>query len=223
MKSLVTIIVGIYNGERYLAKCIDSIINQTYENIEIILVDDGSTDNSSQICDEYAKADSRIRVIHKKNGGVSSARNSGISIAKGNYFCFVDQDDFLALDYVEYLYNLIINYKADISVVPQVIHFSDENQIYIEKHSSSDIEIWSGEKAACEMMYSKMEIGPWSKMISKKVIADNNMVFNEKYFGGEGYLFSVQAFAYSKKVVVGFKGIYNYRVDNYESEMSKFR
>ena len=90
---LVSIVVPIYNVEKYLKKCIDSIINQTYKNIEIILVDDGSTDNCGKICDEYTKTDNRIVVIHKKNGGLSDARNAGLDIAKGKYIAFVDSDD----------------------------------------------------------------------------------------------------------------------------------
>ena len=124
-KPLVTVICGIYNGEKYLPDCIDSILNQTYKNLEIILVDDGSTDNCPKICDEYAKKDDRIKVIHKKNGGVSSARNSALKESNGDYYCFVDQDDFLDLDYINYLYNLIEENDADISLVPQVIYFSN--------------------------------------------------------------------------------------------------
>ena len=95
MKDLISVIIPIYNVEKYLNKCIDSIINQTYKNLEIILVDDGSPDNCPQICDEYAKKDNRIKVIHKKNGGVSSARNVGLINSTGNYIGFIDPDDYI--------------------------------------------------------------------------------------------------------------------------------
>lgn len=98
---LISVIVPVYNVENYLCKCVDSIINQTYNNLEIILVDDGSTDGSASICDEYVLKDSRVKVIHKENGGVSSARNIGIAEASGEYICFVDSDDWLELDYFE--------------------------------------------------------------------------------------------------------------------------
>ena len=98
---LVSVIVPVYRVEPYLKKCIESIINQTYKNLEIILVDDGSPDNCPQICDEYAKKDPRIKVIHKKNGGVSSARNAGIDEAKGEYLCFCDSDDLYHENYVQ--------------------------------------------------------------------------------------------------------------------------
>lgn len=101
---LISIIVPIYNVELYLEKCIESIINQTYKNLEIILVDDGSTDSCGKICDEYAKKDNRIKVIHKINGGLSDARNKGMEIAKGKYIGFVDGDDYVASDMYETLY-----------------------------------------------------------------------------------------------------------------------
>ena len=104
-KKLISIIVPVYNAENYIAKCIESLINQTYKNIEIILVDDGSTDKSAIICDEYAKKDSRIFVLHQKNGGVSRARNNGIKIAKGDFIAFVDCDDFVNVDMYEKLLN----------------------------------------------------------------------------------------------------------------------
>lgn len=101
---LISVIVPVYNVELYLERCIDSIINQTYENLEIILVDDGSTDKSGEICDAYEKKDIRVRVLHKRNGGLSSARNSGLKIASGKYIGFVDSDDYIALDMYETLY-----------------------------------------------------------------------------------------------------------------------
>lgn len=101
---LISVIVPVYNVEKYLHKCINSILNQTYKNLEIILIDDGSTDNSGKICDEYALKDNRIKVIHKENGGLSSARNAGLDICSGDYIGFVDSDDYIAEDMYEYLY-----------------------------------------------------------------------------------------------------------------------
>lgn len=112
---LVSIIIPVYNAERFLTKCLDSIQNQTYTNLEIILVNDGSTDQSGIICDEYSQKDTRFIVIHKENGGVSSARNAGLKIAKGKYIGFIDPDDWIDLCMFEKLYQLIIEYKADIS------------------------------------------------------------------------------------------------------------
>ena len=116
MNPQISVIVPIYNVEKYLAKCIDSIINQTLTNIEIILVNDGSTDNSRKIIDKYDKKDSRIKVIHKKNGGQGSARNAGLDIAKGEYIGFVDSDDWIDSNMYENLYNAAISNNADIVV-----------------------------------------------------------------------------------------------------------
>lgn len=114
MSDLVSVIVPVYNVEKYLARCLDSIINQTYTNLEIILVDDGSKDSSGQICDEYAAKDQRIKVIHKQNGGLSSARNAGLDIASGSYIEFVDSDDWIDKDTVKENLELIINENSNV-------------------------------------------------------------------------------------------------------------
>ena len=111
MEKLISVIVPVYNVEEYVEKCVLSIINQTYKNLEIILVDDGSTDNSGKICDEIAIKDNRIKVIHKKNGGLSDARNVGIDIAKGDYLGFVDSDDYIDPDMYSILLNNMNNCK----------------------------------------------------------------------------------------------------------------
>ena len=112
---LISIIVPVYKVEKYLKRCIDSICAQTYQNIEIILVDDGSPDNCGLICDEYARKDDRVVVIHKENGGLSDARNAGIDRAKGDFIGFVDSDDYIQKDMYEYLIGLIVDYDADIA------------------------------------------------------------------------------------------------------------
>jgi glycosyltransferase involved in cell wall biosynthesis len=120
--AIVSIIVPVYNVEKYLAQCLDSLIMQTLKNIEIILIDDGSTDNSGLICDEYAAQDSRIKVIHKKNGGASDTRNAGLKSMNGDFVSFVDGDDFVADDYIQTLYNLLITNGGDIACI-QFIHY----------------------------------------------------------------------------------------------------
>lgn len=124
-KDLVSVIVPVYNVEKYLEKCIHSICEQTYENLEIILSDDGSTDGSGKICDQYACMDSRIRVIHKENGGLSDARNAGIEMASGQYFMFVDSDDTITRDTVEKLYSAAIEYHCEIAVCNMVRIYED--------------------------------------------------------------------------------------------------
>ncbi len=113
---LITVIVPVFNTQEYLKKCVDSFLAQTYTDLEILLVNDGSTDESGKICDEYEKKDSRVRVIHKENGGLSDARNIGIKEAKGNLITFFDSDDYVDEDYIQYLYELKVKNNADISV-----------------------------------------------------------------------------------------------------------
>lgn len=132
MSPLVSIIVPIYNVESYLRRCLDSIVNQTYTNLEIILVDDGSPDNCPQICDEYAAKDNRIVVIHRENGGLSDARNVGLDICKGEYISFVDSDDWVNERYIEALFNLTIKVDADIAI-------GEHEKIYNEQIYSSRI------------------------------------------------------------------------------------
>jgi len=117
MKSeLISIIIPVYNVEDYLARCLESILFQSFKDFEVLLIDDGSTDGSGKICDAYAQNDTRIRVIHKVNGGVSSARNVGLNNANGQYISFVDSDDFVHPCFLEFLYNSIKSSKADISI-----------------------------------------------------------------------------------------------------------
>ena len=113
---LISVIIPVYNVEKYLKKCVDSVLNQTYDNLEIILVDDGSPDNCGKMCDDYAGKDSRIKVVHKENGGLPSARNAGIDAANGEFITFVDSDDYIHEKMVETLYNNLCSTDSDISV-----------------------------------------------------------------------------------------------------------
>ena len=115
MEPLISIIVPVYNVAAYLCRCVDSLLGQSYQNIELLLVDDGSTDESRAICDEYAARDARVRAFHKKNGGLSDARNAGLDAAKGAYLSFVDGDDWVSLYYIENLYRALVQAGADFS------------------------------------------------------------------------------------------------------------
>jgi len=135
---MISVIVPVYNVERYLRCCIDSVITQTYNDLEIILIDDESTDDCGQICDEYAAKDERVIVIHKKNGGLSDARNTGINIAKGEYLFFIDSDDWMQADAIELLYNNLVSYDADISVCSYYLSYLhcdiplyDEHKVFV--------------------------------------------------------------------------------------------
>ena len=129
----ISVIIPIYNVEKYLEKCIDSVLAQTYRNIEIILVDDGSTDKCADICDSYLKKDSRVKVIHKVNGGLSSARNAGLDIAEGDFISFVDSDDFIEKEMLEKLYEALMEADADMAVCN--FRWIDTNGARIAKQS----------------------------------------------------------------------------------------
>lgn len=131
----ISVIVPVYNVEKYIDRCVLSILGQTHKSIEIILVDDGSTDKSGELCDKYQKLDSRVRVIHKNNGGLSSARNAGIDIANGNFIGFVDSDDYIELDMYELLYNNIIKEKADMSVCGMYDCYKSTDKLKINSYS----------------------------------------------------------------------------------------
>lgn len=113
-KKLISVMVPVYNVAPYITNCLESLIHQTYTNLEIILVDDGSTDNSLEICQEYAKKDKRIKVIHKENGGLSTARNAGLDVATGDYYSFVDSDDYISTRFYEIMLNVALEHSADI-------------------------------------------------------------------------------------------------------------
>ncbi|MEE1366020.1 MAG: glycosyltransferase, partial [Muribaculaceae bacterium] len=151
-KLLVSIIIPVYNVEKYLLACVNSVINQTYKCLEIILVDDGSTDSSGRICDECAKLDSRIKVIHKTNGGLSDARNAGIDAAIGDYLAFVDSDDIIHTRFIEMLYALANYLNADISSV-EFKNFYDEETLDLEEILVGKTMILQSEEAIDKILY----------------------------------------------------------------------
>jgi len=151
----ISIIVPVYKVERYINRCIDSILSQTYKEIEIILVNDGSPDNCGVICGEYAKKDNRIRVIHKENGGLSSARNTGIDLAQGDYIGFVDSDDWIEVDMYEMLYKNAISYNADISMCNYKAEKHDQDFIY-KSPTIDDVIILNKEQAMQTLVDNKL-------------------------------------------------------------------
>lgn len=158
----ISIIVPVYKVEPYLRRCIESIINQTYKDLEIILVNDGSPDNCGDICDEYAQLDKRIRVIHKENGGLSDARNAGIDIAVGKYIGFVDSDDYIAEDMYEFLVNLMEKNNADISICGT--YYVKDDKIKKSRKVSSEIRL-NSETAIKEMLGElSFNTSAWDKL-----------------------------------------------------------
>ncbi len=175
MDSLISIIIPIFNTEKYLTRCIDSVLNQTYKNIEILLIDDGASDNSPTMCDNYALNDSRVRVFHNSNGGLSDARNFGIEKSTGEYLVFVDSDDYISSSMIEILYNQIILDNSDISI-SSFNYVSPDGSIMDLK---ADDKVISNEVITTLMAYDRL-CGPhktiyivaWNKLY-KKQLFDN--------------------------------------------------
>lgn len=199
-----SIIIPIYNAETTIKHCIDSILKQEYRDFELLLVNDGSTDNSKNICDEYAQKDSRIKVFHKPNGGVSSTRNLGIKNAIGEWITFIDADDYIEEDYFCPIpqddYSLIItNWKPTLA----------DN--YIEYLIPSEI---TNKKQIIEFINNNLQLDiircPWAKFFKKSIIIDNNILFDERFKIGEDTLFVMTYLYYCKKILIKDGGAYRY-------------
>ncbi len=168
MEPLISVIIPIYNVEKYLDYCIQSVIAQDYQNLEIILIDDGSTDSSGSICDKYASKDSRIIVIHKENGGVSSARNAGINIMKGEYLACVDSDDYIRTDYISFLYKIISQDNTDMVICSYKKVVGDEN-FNTKTADSSNHYIFDKEETKLRMISRKLPMYPHGKLIKREI------------------------------------------------------
>lgn len=210
MRPLITVIVPIYNCENYIDKCIRSILNQTYTNIELILVNDGSTDSSLNICYQYAQSDQRIQIIDKKNEGPAAARNTGISRAAGEYISFVDSDDYVDTFYLEYLFSLMENYEADITSCG----FVEENQDLTKRYP---IELFERECFNFSEEYSSHTHLPfvcWHMLFNTKLLKQNCILFDETIYVMEDFLFNIHSFLESKKMVVDSKILYHRIIRN---------
>ena len=196
MDPIISIIVPIYNVGKYLPKCIESILNQTFKNFELILVNDGSTDNSGVVCDDYAKKDTRIKIIHKSNGGVSSARNAGLYVAKGEYIGFVDPDDYIDKNMYEKLYRLCIDNNSDIAIC----RFNREINGKIQnKESTEEIIELNNMEAMNELFKGNLyRFSLCNKLFSKKCF--NDVLFPEERIH-EDLSTTYKLFANSKKAV----------------------
>lgn len=170
MSELVSIIVPIYGVEEYLNKCIESIVNQTYKNIEIILVDDGSPDKCPEICDAFSQKDKRIKVIHKKNGGLSDARNVGIDHANGEYFVFVDSDDWIEDTMVEHLLSACKKY--DVELVTCARYITDGRSTSMVVFDGPE-RVYTVEKALNEILSGRaMDVAAWDKIYARNLFAE---------------------------------------------------
>jgi glycosyltransferase involved in cell wall biosynthesis len=226
----VSVIVPIYNVEKYLKRCMDSLLNQTLRDIEIIMVDDGSPDNCPRLCDEYAKQDSRIKVIHKKNGGLGFARNSGMEVAVGEFVAFVDSDDFVTINMYESLYRTAKKYELD-TIFCSLNFYKDEKHI-VRRKEVDQFTIFSGREKVDAFLLDY--IGPepsyprntkfiksvWKALYSLDLVKNNAIQFySEKKIASEDVLFHIDYL--SKASSVGFLPEYYYFYFYNDSSITK--
>lgn len=190
MEDLISIIVPIYNKEEYLEACLERIINQSYYNIQIVLINDGSTDQSLEICEKYAYKDKRVEVINQINKGVSNARNNGIKLAKGKYLCFIDADDLLEIDYVKKLYNGI---RISNQIDGCLCSYKTINEVGVEEYYSFDMGIHNRDEILINALKRNTScFALWNKIYKLSIIKKNNIRFNEQVTNGEDMLFACQ-------------------------------
>lgn len=226
---LVSIIVPVYNAEKYLNRCIDSILSQTMTDFELLLIDDGSKDNSGRICDEYAEKDARVRVFHKPNGGVSSARNLGLDNAKGKWITFVDADDRCSCDYLEHLLSKVDD-DTDLIISYAVICDStgEKAEVYPEYRVNAN---------NFERLFVDSDMhwhtSPWSKLYRASIIYENSLRFNEMMHIGEDADFLFSFMLITDKIYVSSDTDYYYtcdvsgsltkRINTIDSEIASYR
>lgn len=206
MNRLISIIVPVYNSEKYLNRCIDSLINQKYKNIEIILINDGSTDRSGEICNEYCEKDDRIITIHKKNEGVSSARNIGLEYANGDYIAFCDSDDWVEEDIYEILFNSLNSNNSQLAFC----HFCTGKVIKTETNYSDTI---ISNEHAIKLILRDEKIGGylWNKLFSRSLIyGEKKLLFEKEIHVLEDQLFVVKCIKKCDNVVFINKQLYHY-------------
>ena len=201
-----SVIVPVFNGEKYLELCVQSILTQSYSNLELILIDDGSTDRSGLICDAFAQADSRVTVIHKENGGVSSARNQGLNHISGAYVIFIDADDYLDTDMVEFLVDLLERNHADISQCGYRRIVGETVRLVNDTHKTY---VMNREEALGYLITGKLfASGLWNKLYKAEIIKD--LRFDTEIVINEDVLFSFNAFQKAETIVFSDYLKYNY-------------
>lgn len=202
---LISVILPIYNVEKYLPKCMESLLAQTYYNLELVMVDDESGELCSTLCDEYASRDKRIKVYHKKNGGLSDARNYGISHSSGEYITCIDPDDYVDKDYVEYLYTLLKKYQCLMSICQHRVRYDNGT---VRDYGAKGDEVISTEKCLERMLYHDViDTSAWAKLYHRSLFQDVSYPVGKLFEDiGTTYRLMVQC----NKIAVGYESKYNY-------------
>lgn len=203
VKHFISVIVPVYRVEKYIRKCIESILSQSFKNFELILIDDGTTDNSGRICDEYGKLNNNIIVIHKENGGLSDARNAGIKIARGQFITFIDSDDYISLDYLKILYDVQRKTNADIvqALYTRKMKFASQDEEIVE---------FTSQEAIKELLtWGMIEVYAWAKLYKRSLFED--IEYPIGYINEDAFT-TYKLIANANKVCVIKKEIYYYRI-----------
>lgn len=228
----VSVIIPIYKVEKYLSRCLDSVVNQTLEDIEIVLVDDGSPDSCPEICDRYAKIDSRIKVIHKKNEGLGYARNSGMLIATGEYIAFLDSDDYVSKDMYEKVYSELKRTDADCCVTGYVVKKDSGDEIHKENplgtavYESDDIitKVLAGMLGSKPDQARDTDVGMsvWKCVYRKELLQDKGILFpSERELISEDIIFQIRVLPQVKRVCTLSEGMYYYCENSNSQSLTK--
>ena len=227
---MISVIIPVYNVEKYIRKCLDSVVNQTYKDLEIIIVDDGSPDNCGAIIDEYAKTDGRIKVIHKPNGGLSAARNDALKIATGEWIAFVDSDDWCELDMYEKVIRVADKEDADIVIFNPFRNYDDREEVlraFPYDFVTEDRDFIHGLQLSALSRHltpisTRWSQGfPWDKLFKRSLVYENDLTFDVTVRANEDVIFDIRAFQFAKKVAYTNETLYHYR-DNPNSIGTKY-
>ena len=223
MEPIVSIIVPIYNVELYVERCLNSLTQQTYQNIEIIVVNDGSTDNSLNICEKISSKDSRIKILNKKNGGLSDARNYGLKHSKGEYIYFIDSDDWCEQELIEKMIQKMINTKSDLGICDYWIDYVNDN--FSLKKECKCFELYTKNEIP-EAIYLLDKSGMfnvvWNKMYKRNLIIKNNISFELDGMPGEDLLFNVDYFKYTENICFIDEKLYHYMRQDETTLVNKY-
>ena len=213
----ISVIVPCYNVGAYVEKCLLSILNQHYTNIEVLAVDDGSADGTPAVLDRLARQYPQLKVIHQKNAGVSAARNTGLAHAQGDYVVFVDGDDYLAPDYMDYMLELIHKTGADFALSTQWFRKKTDKQT-----PRPSMQTVSSAQAVALLLSPNVVVGCWNKIYKRSLLTRHQCRFNTELFYGEGLNFIITVAQLAGKIAVGNRKVYYYRRNNAASATTRF-